>query len=91
VHDNTDHARFQQFIRSINGPLYNSVILGKIALLPASELDRLTRSQYYASTGLQKALLGCIRGIDFSSQWLPGSGYGGFLGYRWPGDFPTFT
>ncbi len=91
VHDNTDHARFQQFITGINGALYNSVIMGKIALLWPSEVDRLTRSQYYATTGFKNPLLGCIRGIDFSSQWLPGSGYGGFLGYQQASDFPTFT
>jgi hypothetical protein len=91
VHDNRAHSFFQQFIRGINGALYNSVILGKIALLDPSELNRLTRSQYYSYAGIPNALLGFIKGIDYSTQWLQGSGYGGFLGYRFPPDFPTFT
>jgi hypothetical protein len=91
IHDNNAHALFQQFVRGINGALYNSVIMGKIALLGQDELDRLTRSTYYARTGFANAMLGCIKGIDFSSQWLPGSGWGGFLGYQQATDFPTFT
>jgi hypothetical protein len=91
VHDNNAHPWFQQFIRGINGALYNSVILGKIALLPPSELNRLTHSQYYSDAGVPNALLGWIKGIDFSSQWVQGSGYGGCLAYRFPSDFPAFT
>ncbi len=91
VHDNTDPVRFAQFLRGINGPLYNSVILGKIALLPPGELNRLTRSQYFSAAGVPNALLGWIKGIDFSSQWVQGQGYGGCLGYRFAPDFPTFT
>ena len=100
----TDDAKADAYAKTVNvnGPLYNSVILGKITLLSPEELQRLVRSEQ----GTHKAgmplsmpanvmLENWLEGIDFSRQcqWRPGERKGEelrFLGYSNPYDSPVF-
>ncbi len=87
---------------NVNGPLYNSVILGKITLLSPEELERLAwaeRERHEVGvTGSLPAnvMLGSwLEGIDFSRQcqWTPGERKGAerqFLGYSSPHESPVF-
>jgi hypothetical protein len=68
VHDNTDHARFRQFVQNINGPLYNSVITGKMAILSQAEARRLD-SWAASAKSLNLLIGGNLRSIDYSRQW----------------------
>jgi hypothetical protein len=82
VHSNSDHAKFQQFLTSTNGALYNSVIAGKIALLAPGELYRLYGKGNPNAAGIT-AYLGQLRTIDGSDQFrtgVSGAGLRNFLG-----------
>ena len=67
-----ERRQFAQFINGINGPLYNSVITGKLALLPASEIDRLIGGNHFVASGTPNVLLGTLRSIDQGRQWADG-------------------
>lgn len=82
VHSNADRAKFQQFLTSTNGALYNSVIAGKIALLAPGELYKLHAKGNPYAAGIT-AYLGQLRSIDGSDQFrtgVSGSGLRNFLG-----------
>lgn len=77
----TNQSVFNSLITTINGPLYNSVITTKIAILKPEELKRLVGKQIPGVTG-EVAILGVLKGIDFSKQFASGNGLGGdWLGY----------
>jgi len=89
----TDEAKADAYVETVNvnGPLYNTVILGKIALLSPKEFQRLVSA---AQVGRKaeatrelpaNVMLGnWLEGIDFSRQceWMPGERVPGasFLG-----------
>jgi len=87
---------------NVNGPLYNSVILGKITLLKRQELERLVSAEQGKSDlGTTRSmppnvmLESWLEGIDFSRQcqWTPGERKGAerrFLGYTSPHESPVF-
>ena len=87
---------------NVNAPLYNSVILGKIALLSPEELQRLVRAEqgrHEAAMPLSMPanvmLESWLEGIDYSRQcqWTPGERQGPerrFLSYSNPHESLVF-
>jgi hypothetical protein len=100
----TDAAKADAYTTTvdINGPLYNSVILGKITLLSAEEFKRLawaergTRESGAAESLPANVMLeNWLEAIDFSRQcqWKQGEREGAerqFMGYSSPHESPVF-
>ncbi|HOX54558.1 MAG TPA: zinc dependent phospholipase C family protein [Candidatus Omnitrophota bacterium] len=77
-----NQAKFNDLLASINGPLYNSVITTKIMMLKPSELQRLLGGKKLSGLTGEVAILGLLKGIDFSKQFAAGEGLAGdWLGY----------
>jgi hypothetical protein len=77
----TDQTIFDALKNSINGPLYNSVITTKIAMLKPAELERLVGKKLPGVTG-EVVILGVLKGIDFSRQFSKPDGLtDNWLGY----------
>jgi len=78
----TNQAAFDSLINSINGPLYNSVITTKIMMLKSTELERLLGGKKLSGLTGEVAILGVLKGIDFSKQFdKPDGLYDNWLGY----------
>jgi hypothetical protein len=95
----TDEAKAAAYIDTVkvNGPLYNTVILGKITLLKPEEFKRLVEASQAAPQENLPAnvmLENWLEGIDFSHQcqWRPGERTPGiyFMGYANPQESPVF-
>jgi len=95
----TDATKAVAYLNTVkvNGPLYNTIILGKITLLKPEEFKRLAEASQAAPQGnlpVNVMLENWLEGIDFSrqSQWTPGERKGEvyFMGYANPHESPVF-
>lgn len=99
----TDEAKADAYVEAVNvnGPLYNTIILGKIALLSPEEFERLAcAAQAGPGVGATRNLPSNVMleswldGIDFSRQcqWKKGEREPAarFLGYSDPHESPVF-
>lgn len=99
----TDEAKADAYVETVdvNAPLYNTIILGKIALLSPEEFHRLVgAAQAGDEVGVtcdvpaNVMLESWLEGIDFSRQcqWAPGEREPAarFLGYSDPYESPVF-
>jgi hypothetical protein len=95
----TDATKAETYINTVkvNGPLYNTIILGKITLLKPEEFKRLAEASQAAPRSNLPAnvmLENWLEGIDFSRQcqWAPGERKGEvyFMGYANPHESPVF-